>query len=72
MSDSEHTEAERLESAELTLHTIREHAKRGADPAAWLVSDHARGYQRAMRDVLAILDARWEPPNVPVVLGEQP
>lgn len=66
MDDQERTDAERLRSAEVTLATIRGHAESGARAGG---SDHARGYASAMRDVLAILDARWLPEGEPVHFG---
>jgi hypothetical protein len=70
MDEHEHTEAERLRSAEIALATIRETAGRAtALPAGVFRNDHARGYESAMRDVLAILDARWLPEGAPVVFG---
>jgi hypothetical protein len=66
---AEHTDAEKLRSAEITLATIREHAERAtALPADVFRNDHAHGYERAMRGVLAILDARWLPEGTPVIL----
>lgn len=70
---AEYTDAERLRSAEITLATIREHAERHTQipvgpGAVGDASDHARGFQSAMRDVLAILDARWLPEGAPVNL----
>jgi len=68
---TERTEAEKLRSAEITLATIREHAERATSlPADVFRNDHARGYERAMRGVLAIIDARWEPEDAPVILPE--
>ena len=68
MSEQERTDAEKLRSAEITLATIREQAER-ATQAKPETSVHALGYWRAMRDVLAILDARWLPEGAPVHLG---
>lgn len=63
------TEAERLRSAEITLATIRETAERAtALPDDVFRNAHARGYEKAMRTVLAILDARWLPEGAPVNL----
>jgi len=60
---------ERLRTAEVTLATLREHAGRGTSlPADLFRNDHARGYESALRDVLAILDARWLPEGKPVIL----
>jgi hypothetical protein len=65
----ERTDAEKLRSAEITLVTIREQAERSLSlPADVFRNDHARGYESAMRDVLAILDARWLPEGAPVNL----
>lgn len=73
MSNPESTDAEKLRSAEITLATIREHAERNtALPADVFRNDHARGYERALRDVLAILDARWLPEGEPVVFSGHP
>lgn len=58
MSGGEHTEAERLRSAEVTLATI-------ADLAGQVD-------KKAMRDVLAVLGARWLPEGAPVALEAQP
>lgn len=70
MSGEERTEAERLRSAEITLVTVREHAERATSlPPDVPRNDHARGYERAMRDVLAILDSRWLPEGAPVVFS---
>lgn len=70
MSEQGHTEAEALRSAEITLVTIREHAERAtALPADVFRNDHARGYENGMRDVLAILDARWLPEGAPVIFS---
>jgi hypothetical protein len=67
---AERTEAERLRSAEITLATIRETAERStSSPSAEQFNDHLRGYVSAMRDVMAILDARWLPEGAPVVFG---
>jgi hypothetical protein len=66
MSEQEHTEAERWRSAEITLVTVREHAERAVQVKPE-TSVHALGYWRAMRDVLAILDARWLPEGEPVI-----
>jgi hypothetical protein len=74
MSEQERTEAERLRSAEITLATIRQHVERMLSlSAAAGVDDplpQARGYDRAMRDVLAVLDSRWLPEGEPVVFGQ--
>jgi hypothetical protein len=60
---------EKLRSAEITLATIRDHAERNTSlPAGVFRNDHARGYESALRDVLAILDARWLPEGAPVNL----
>lgn len=67
MSGEGHTEAEQLRSAEITLVTIREHAERSQLGGPEAGNDHARGYKRAMRSVLAILDARWLPEGEPVI-----
>jgi hypothetical protein len=73
MSGEGRTEAERLTSAEVTLATIRDHAERATSlPADVPRNDHARGYECAMRDVLAILDARWLPEGTPVIIGAHP
>jgi len=70
---AERTDAEKLRSAEITLVTIREHAERHTSlPADVPRNDHARGYESAMRDVLAILDARWLPEGAPVSLPASP
>jgi hypothetical protein len=62
-------EAPALRSAEVTLATIRDTAARHAPlPFA---TEHGQGYRTAMRDVLAILDARWLPERAPVILGGQ-
>ena len=66
----EHTEAERLKSAEVTLATIRDLAERAAPTSDVSTNAHYRGYSSAMRDVLAILDARWLPEGAPVILGQ--
>jgi hypothetical protein len=63
------TDAERLRSAEITLATIRDTAQTTARLGA-VGGDHAQGYASAMRDVLAILDARWLPEGEPVIFGE--
>jgi hypothetical protein len=64
------TDAERLRTAEITLLTIRDHAERAtALPPEVPRNDHARGYESGMRDILAILDARWLPEGHPVVLS---
>lgn len=66
----ERTDAEKLRSAEITLATIREHAERNTSlPADVFRNEHARGYESALRDVLAILDARWLPEGAPVIFG---
>jgi hypothetical protein len=74
MAGQEHTEAERLRSAEITLATIRQHAERmlALSEAANVANPlpHARGYDHAMRNVLAILDARWLPEGTPVIFGQ--
>jgi hypothetical protein len=68
----ERTDAEKPRSAEITLATIREHAERNTSlPADAFRSEHARGYESALRDVLAILDARWLPEGAPVIFGGQ-
>ena len=67
MSGENRTEAERLRSAEITLATIRETAERHASQP--FATGHGQGYRSAMRDVLAILDARWLPEGAPVILG---
>ena len=65
---SERAEAEKLRSAEITLATIRRHAEQATSmPADAFRPARARGYESAMRDVLAILDARWLPEGAPVV-----
>jgi hypothetical protein len=70
MSENEHTEAEQLKSAEITLVTIREIAERAtSSPSAGQFNDHLRGYVSAMRDVLAVLDSRWLPEGAPVIFG---
>jgi hypothetical protein len=70
VSEQEHTGVDQLRSAEITLATIREHAERATSlPPDVPRNDHARGYGRAMRDVLAILDARWLPEGEPVVFS---
>jgi hypothetical protein len=70
MSEQERTDAGKLRSAEITLVTIREHAGRATSlPPDVPRNDHARGYESAMRDVLAILDARWLPEGAPVVFS---
>jgi hypothetical protein len=51
---TERTEAEKLRSAEITLATIREHAERAQLGGPDAGNDHARGYKRAMRGVLAL------------------
>ena len=69
MDGQERTDAEKLRSAEITLATIREHAERATVlPPAAFRNDHARGYESALRGVLAILDARWLPEGAPVIL----
>ncbi len=69
-----HTDAERLRSAEITLATLRAHAEHmlSLAKAAGIENPlpQARGYDHAMRAVLAILDSRWLPESAPVVLGE--
>ena len=67
MDEHGRTEAERLRSAEITLATIREQAESATATEGG--NDHAQGYARAMRDVLAILDARWLPEGEPVHFG---
>jgi hypothetical protein len=61
-----------LAEAEVTLATIREWAEgmhRAASAgAAYSPSGHAAGYDKAVRDVLAILDSRHAPPGEPVIL----
>jgi hypothetical protein len=73
MSEQGRTEADRLRSAEVTLATIRQHAESALklSKAAGIENPlpQARGYDRAMRTVLAILDARWLPEGEPVVLN---
>jgi hypothetical protein len=70
MTELERTDAEKLRSAEITLATIREHAERAtALPPDVFRNDHARGYERGMRVVLAMLDARWLPEGAPVALS---
>jgi hypothetical protein len=64
------TDAEKLRSAEITLVTLREIAERSASwSSAEQFNDHVRGYVRAMRDVLAVLDSRWLPEGAPVVFS---
>jgi hypothetical protein len=65
---TEHTEAERLRSAEVTLATIAEHARQGLAITADATNEHARGYATAMRDIQAILGARYRPEGEPVTL----
>lgn len=55
----------KLASAEVTLATMRDWAERmAASPGG---SEHAKGFNRAVGDVLAILDSRDLPPGAPVV-----
>jgi hypothetical protein len=69
---AERTDAERLRSAEITLATIREHAEGSLSlPADVFRNDHARGYESAMLDVLAILNSRWLPEGTPISLPAQ-
>jgi hypothetical protein len=64
------TDAERLRTAEVTLATIAEHARALlAISAPGGGNEHARGYDAALRDIVAILDARWLPEGHPVVLS---
>ena len=74
MSEPVRTDAERLRSAEITLVTLREiagrHLMAPADPDS--VNPrvaHACGYERAMRDVITILDSRWLPEGQPVIFA---
>lgn len=66
---AEHTDAGKLRSAEITLATIRDIAERHTS-ASFAGGGEALGYRRAMRGVLAILDARWEPEGAPVIMPE--
>jgi hypothetical protein len=66
---AERTDAEKLRSAEITLATMREHAERSLSlPADVPRNDHARGYESALRDALAILNSRWLPEGTPISL----
>ena len=72
MDEQERTEAEKLRSAEITLATLREHVERliaVTDAVGESSLPETRGYDRAMRTVLAILDARWLPEGTPVILN---
>jgi hypothetical protein len=55
----------KLASAEVTLATLRDWAQRMA--ALPGESEHAKGFNRAVGDVLTILDSRELPPGAPVV-----
>lgn len=71
----ERTEAERLRSAEITLATIQSHVARmlalSKDAGVESPLPQVRGYDRAMRAVRAILDARWLPEGTPAVLNPE-
>jgi hypothetical protein len=67
VTEGERTSEERLRSAEVTLATIRDHCAPYREPATWSFADYARGYQRALADVLRILDSRWLPEGQPVI-----
>jgi hypothetical protein len=71
---AEHTDAERLRSAEITLATLRQHAERmlSLSKAAGIENPlpQVAGYDHAVRDVLTILDSRWLPEGEPVVFGD--
>jgi hypothetical protein len=70
---AERTDAEKLRSAEITLATIRDYAERNTSlPDDIPRNDHARGYESALRNVLAILDARWLPEGEPVIFPGHP
>ncbi len=56
-----------VESAEITLATLREWAERAAATPVFERHTHVAGYRKAARDALAILDARDLPPGTPVV-----
>jgi len=62
-------DAGELRSAEITLAAIRDTAESATVTAALPSAHLARGYQAAMRDVLAILDARRLAEGAPVILG---
>ena len=67
----ERTEAERLRTAEITLATLRDHAERNLAIAKAVGESRfpeTRGYDRAMRMVMAILDSRWLPEGQPVIM----
>jgi hypothetical protein len=69
----EHTVAERLRSAEVTLATIRGQAEQVlAVQAAAGAGVHSPGYINAMRSVLAILNSRWTLKDMPANFGERP
>lgn len=56
-------------AAEITLATLRGWAERAA--AVPGSTDHSRGYERAARDVLAILDMNGRPAHEPVIFSSE-
>lgn len=62
-----------LAEAEVTLATLRQWAERmhraAAPDAGYSPQPHAAGYDKAVRDVLAILDMHGRPPGEPVIFG---
>lgn len=52
---------------EVTVETIRAHVRMTARSPAW--TDHGRGYEKAMRDVAAILDKHGAAPGEAVHFG---
>ncbi len=50
---------------EVTLATLRDWAERATTVPG--VTDHGRGYERAAKDVLAILDMHGRPAHEPVI-----
>ncbi len=53
---------------DVTLATLRDWAERATGVPGG--TDHGRGYERAARDVLAILDMNGRPPHEPVIFPQ--
>ena len=60
----------KMKDYEVTLATIRDWAERNAFPDDSGLTEHARGYMRACRDALKILDMHGRPAHETVVFGE--
>ncbi len=63
------TETREPDAEDVTLNTLREWAERALRVPAEDRRGHAAGYERAARDVLAILDMNGRPAGEPVIFG---